>query len=560
MTVAALAAVLLLVGAASAWAAFVKEGASYTVGDDPLSLNAGDFNADGLPDVATINGTSSNVSVFLRQAAGGFTQESGSPISVGANSGPSGAAVGDFNNDTRLDLAVSTFGAGTVAVLLRQPGGGFALEGGAPMSPGQGSLHAVAAGDFNSDGRLDLAVTTFGGQVVLLLRNPANNGFSVSTPSFATGTTPAAITVGDFNGDGLADLAIANRGSDNVTILRRSGSTFTAEATLPVGDQPIGIVAADFDGNGRADLAVTNSVPGTVSAFVRRPANDGFTAEAPIAVSGTPIGIDAADFDRDGRPDLAVAANAGAVDVLHRNAAGGFTRDPAIPLAPAVNDVVAADFNGDSRPDLAATSYSNTPSPDTFSVLLNPAPAPPQGPTLPAPVAGKSVNVEPVSGTVRIKLRGSKRFVTLTEAAHIPVGSTIDTRRGRIAITAAQGKGKTATADFFDGLFKLTQTKGSKPLTTLSLTERLSCPRSKASAAAKKKKTRRLWGDGKGRFRTKGKHSAATVVGTRWLVQDRCTSTLTRVVRGRVKVRDFAKRKTVTVRAGKRYVARAKRK
>ena len=68
-----------------------------------------------------------------------------------------------------------------------------------------------------------------------------------------------------------------------------------------------------------------------------------------------------------------------------------------------------------------------------------------------------------------------------------------------------------------------------------------------------------MWGDGKGRFTTKGKHSAATVVGTKWLVEDRCTSTLTRVARGKVKVRDFAKHKTVTVKAGKSYTARAKR-
>ncbi|HEY6696561.1 MAG TPA: hypothetical protein VI006_27155, partial [Solirubrobacteraceae bacterium] len=61
----------------------------------------------------------------------------------------------------------------------------------------------------------------------------------------------------------------------------------------------------------------------------------------------------------------------------------------------------------------------------------------------------------------------------------------------------------------------------------------------------------------KGRFQTKGKHSAATVVGTKWLVEDRCTSTLTRVARGKVKVRDFEKNKTVFVRKGHRYIARA---
>jgi hypothetical protein len=558
MTAAALAAVLLLVGAASAWAAFVTEGSPYTVGDDPLSLNAADFNGDGRPDVATINGTSSNVSVFLRQAGGGFAQEAGSPIAVGA--GPSGAAVGDYNGDGLADLAVSSFPGASVSVLLRQPGGGFALEGGSAISPG-GRIGAIAAGDFNSDGRLDLAATrNDSNQVVVLLRNGQNTGFTAPL-EFSTGTTPFAIAVGDYNGDALADLAIANRGGDTATILLRiPGGTFSSEAAVPVGDDPVGIVAADLDGNGRADLAVTNYVPGTVSAFLRRPSNDGFTAEPPISVTASPAGIDAADFDRDGRPDLAVAANAGAVEILRRNAGGGFTRDQTIPLSGFVNDVAAADFDGDSRPDLAASSYTTTAAADTFTALLNPAPAPPPpGPTLPPPVAGKTVNVEPVSGTVRIKRPGSKRYVTLTAEAQIPVGSSIDTRRGRIAITAAQGGGRTASADFFAGLFKLTQTKGSKPLTTLTLTERLSCPRkASAAAAAKKKKKRRLWGDGSGRFRTKGKHSAATVVGTKWLVEDRCRSTLTRVVRGTVRVRDFVKRKTVIVRAGKRYTARTK--
>jgi VCBS repeat protein len=553
MTAVALAAVLLLVGAASAWAAFVVEGSPYTVGNDPYSLNAADFNGDGRPDVATINGSSNNVSVFLRQPGGGFAQEPGSPIAVGL--GPSGAAVGDFNGDGRRDLAVSSYPGANVVVLLRQSGGGFAIEG-SPISLGRAS--AIATGDFNSDGRLDLAVTQpDSSQVVLLLRQPAG-GFSAQM-QFSTGLNPSAIAVGDYNGDGLADLAIANRGAPggSATILLRNGTTFSAETALPVGADPVAIVATDFDGNGRADLAVANFAGATVRAFLRLPANNGFAAETPIPVTTGPASITAADFDRDGRPDLAVAANGGAVELLRRNAGGGFTRDPATPLAGAVNGIAAADFNGDSRPDVAASSYTNTAPADTFSVLLNPAPAPPP---LPPPVAGKNVNVEPVSGTVKIKRRGSKRYVTLTAGAQIPVGSSIDTRRGRVAITAAQGKGRIATADFFDGLFKLTQNKGSKPITTLKLIEKLSCGTAKrAVAAAKKKKKRKLWGDGKGRFRTQGSYSSATVRGTRWLVEDRCTSTLTRVVRGTVTVRDQVKRKTVIVRAGKRYTARAKR-
>jgi hypothetical protein len=183
-----------------------------------------------------------------------------------------------------------------------------------------------------------------------------------------------------------------------------------------------------------------------------------------------------------------------------------------------------------------------------------PPPPPPQK-GLPDPVPHKNVNALPESGTVRIKLPGG-RFRVLREGEQIPLGTTVDTRKGRVTIVAAAGNGQ--TADFYDGVFKLSQTKGKKPITVLTLVEKLTGCKSKkqASAAAKKKKKRRLWGNGKGRFRTKGKHSAATVVGTIWLVEDRCSSTLTRVRRGKVKVRDFAKRKTVTVKAGKRYIAR----
>ena len=196
MTAAALAAALLLVGAASAWAAFVPEGSPYTVGDDPLSLNAADFNGDGRPDVATINGTSSDVSVFLRQAGGGFAQEAGSPITVG-----SGAERRDGRRLQRRRAARTSrcraSSSGNVSVLLRQPGGGFALEGGEAISLGT-SIHAVAAGDFNSDGRLDLAATTAGSQVVLLLRNAPNTGFVAQPPLRDRGDTrsgsPSATT------------------------------------------------------------------------------------------------------------------------------------------------------------------------------------------------------------------------------------------------------------------------------------------------------------------------------------------------------------------------------
>jgi CSLREA domain-containing protein len=170
---------------------------------------------------------------------------------------------------------------------------------------------------------------------------------------------------------------------------------------------------------------------------------------------------------------------------------------------------------------------------------------------LPAPVAGQTVNVSEARGTVKVKLPGSDEFFDLEDAQQVPIGSTFNTNRGRVNLIAAGQQ----RSWFYQGTFRLGQTRGRKPLSTLTLTGALSCGKS-ANIAAKKK--RRLWGDGRGKFRTKGKHSAATVVGTRWLVEDRCNGTLTRVRKGRVRVRDFRARRTVVVKAGKQYFARAR--
>ena len=96
-------------------------------------------------------------------------------------------------------------------------------------------------------------------------------------------------------------------------------------------------------------------------------------------------------------------------------------------------------------------------------------------------------------------------------------------------------------------------------ITQLALTQSLAPCAARASAAAKKPRTRRLWGDGHGAFRTKGQFSSATVRGTKWLVQDSCAGTLTRVVRGVVAVRDDVRHRTLILRSGKKYLARPRR-
>lgn len=176
---------------------------------------------------------------------------------------------------------------------------------------------------------------------------------------------------------------------------------------------------------------------------------------------------------------------------------------------------------------------------------------------LPPPVPGETVNASRSRGTVKVKLPGSDEFFVLQDGQQLPMGTTFDTSKGRVnLVAAANNSGKTQKAWFYQGVFKVGQSKGRKPLTTLSMTGRLQCGGGAANASAARKRKRRLWGNGKGRFRTRGKHSAATVVGTKWLVEDRCNGTLTKVKRGKVRVRDFKRRKTILVRAGHQYFAK----
>ena len=179
---------------------------------------------------------------------------------------------------------------------------------------------------------------------------------------------------------------------------------------------------------------------------------------------------------------------------------------------------------------------------------------------LPPPVPGETVNASKSRGTVKVKLPGSDEFFVLQDGQQLPMGTTFDTSKGRVNLVSAASNvpGPTQKAWFYQGVFKVRQSKGRKPITTLAMAGKLQCGAGKANAAAKKKRKRRLWGDGKGRFRTKGKNSAATVLGTRWLVEDRCNGTLTLVKRGKVRVTDFKKNKTVVIKGprGKYFAKR----
>jgi hypothetical protein len=179
-------------------------------------------------------------------------------------------------------------------------------------------------------------------------------------------------------------------------------------------------------------------------------------------------------------------------------------------------------------------------------------------PAVPPPVTGVNVNVTPVSGTVLVRLKGTTNFVAVTALSSIPIGSELDLTKGRIQLTSTAAGGATQTAVFYQGRAVIGQTHAAAPVTTLTLSGPLVCPKRKTSAK-KPPKSRSLWGNGKGNYTTNGRYAAATVRGTFWLTQDTCNGTLVRVRAGTVKVLDRVRHRTVIVGAGRSYLARAHR-
>ena len=235
----------------------------------PVALVSGDFDGDGKPDLVAADQGADAVSILLGVGDGTFLPRT----DFGAGPGPISVTRADFDRDGNLDLAVADvntphFGPGRVSVLLGHGDGTFA----APIVLQAGiQAFAVRAGDFNGDGRPDLAVATnldVFGSVAILLGN--GDGTFQPQTSTTTGRFSVALAVGDFNGDGAADLAVANQSNNTVTILAgRGDGTFAFQANYEANMGPLSLVTGDFNRDGQLDLAVTN-LTDTLSVFVSR--------------------------------------------------------------------------------------------------------------------------------------------------------------------------------------------------------------------------------------------------------------------------------------------------
>jgi uncharacterized repeat protein (TIGR01451 family) len=296
-------------------------------------------------------GGTSNVSyipVASTLSAVNFPSTANFTASVG--SGPAGFVTGDFNGDGKIDLAVANSNAGTVSILLGNGNGTFTAQ---PTVNAGAGANWIVTGDFNEDGKLDLAVANSGSNTVSILLGNGDGTFTLHS-SPATGVSPFAIAAGDFNADGHLDLAVTNASSNTVTILLGNGTgAFAAAASPAVGSRPQVLVVGDFNEDGKLDLAVANESSNSVSMLLGN--GDGtFQAQTSTAVggSGFPIGLISGDFNNDTHLDVA-AVNAADVAILLGNGAGGLTLHSNPTAGSNLISGVTGDFNGDGKLDIA---------------------------------------------------------------------------------------------------------------------------------------------------------------------------------------------------------------
>ncbi|HEY1451463.1 MAG TPA: VCBS repeat-containing protein [Solirubrobacteraceae bacterium] len=340
----------------------------------------GDFNHDGIADLAVTESTGApalqasgeSVSILLGSHDGGLALTSGSPISIfsgGIISGASSIATGDFNDDQIADLAVVDPVHGAVTILRGDGHGDFHAEG--PTLPFAGNTDgSLAVGDFNDDGKQDIAVI---GSNVTVFLGDGHGGFAQASGSpVMLGGYGLTVAAGDFNGDDRTDLAVReSQGTLIVFLAGPSGEMKSAEEIpLSGGATPDSLATADLNHDRKLDLAMANDSNDTAGVMLGD-GHGGFSAPpgspfpvpgaASISEPGIPQSIGIGDFDDDSAPDLALANFNGSSDnvaILTGDGSGAFA-SPSGALFPARGNprpLVVGDFNGDGEPDIAVAN------------------------------------------------------------------------------------------------------------------------------------------------------------------------------------------------------------
>src|SRR2546423_8252698 len=228
------------------------------VGTHPSMLSTADVNRDGSVDILVANGGSGNVSVYLGDGKGGFSQPNGSPFSAGQN--PTDIATGDFNGDGNLDIAIANHGVKSVTVLLGNGKGQFSFAPGSPFSVASNPHpHGIAVADFNGDKKPDIAIDSWAENTMLVIFGKGDGTFQTPGVKFDVGRWPyQRLRTADVNEDGNADIITSNFTDGTVSILLGDGHRNFTRKDFRVPPNPFGIALTDLNGDGHLDIAIAH--------------------------------------------------------------------------------------------------------------------------------------------------------------------------------------------------------------------------------------------------------------------------------------------------------------
>jgi predicted NUDIX family NTP pyrophosphohydrolase len=339
----------------------------YATGLGPVSIALGDLNGDRRPDAATADYREgvNKVSVLVNGGGGSFRRRR----DYATGEEPFSVAMGDLDEDRKLDLAVANQFSDSVSVLINDGHGRFQPRRDHATGP---SPLAVAIGDLDGDGRGDLATVNGLSHSLSVLLNAGGRHFDAKV-DYRTGRRPEGIAIGDLTGDGKPELVTANR-SDTVSVLVNKGDgTFRPRLDYRAGSGPRAVAIADLNADRSLDVTTANTNVGvythTVSVFLNKGGGT-LGRRRDYRVDEGPVSIAAADVNGDSRPDLATANEvAGTISVLVNRGDGSFgvRRDFRTGRGP--RGIAIADLSGDGRRDLATTDARSK-----ISVLLNTTP------------------------------------------------------------------------------------------------------------------------------------------------------------------------------------------
>ena len=334
-------------------------------GTNPIGISVADVNSDGFPDVIAFDsptGTTGEVDVLLGNGNGTLqkAQASSQTFVPGTQ-----AAVADFNRDGKPDLAVTQQSTNQVSLLLNntlptQYPDGRSFSAAHALNNGRGNMaDGVAVGDFNKDGLLDIAVSYLSdNQVQILLNNGSGSSNFNQGGVYTVGSQPYWIVSGDLNGDGYPDLVTANTNVNGPTgsvsvLLNNKNGTFANAVNYTVGNQPYQVAIGDINHDGYPDLAVTNYSGNTVSILMGSKTGTFTVSPTTLPTCTNPYGVAIGDFAHNGYPSIAVSCYASAqLEVFPNNGNGTFGSPSMYTTDVHPTSLVVGDFNRDNKLDI----------------------------------------------------------------------------------------------------------------------------------------------------------------------------------------------------------------